>query len=329
MSDDLLLAVDGGQTSTTALLSRADGILLGAGEGGPANHIDEPGGLERMRRALASSVLGAFAAAGLPVGTVASACFGMTGGTSVVPGIVAGIVPCTRLRVAHDTVTALAGAGRGEPGVIVIAGSGCAAYGRTADGREAWSSGWGYIMGDEGSAYDIGIQALRAVGRASDGRGPATGLLQAIPAHFNLPDLRAFHAALYSGRLPRPEIAGIARLVGDAAVAGDLVAAEILAAAGRDLGQAAVAVLQALSLLEVGASVYTAGGVFNAGAFVVEPFTARVQQRSPRSRVLPPAFNQVIGALILAFQGLGGAPGEEIFRRIRATMGVLASSKRS
>ena len=78
------------------------------------------------------------------------------------------------LQIVGDQVTALAGA-LGQPvGTVLIAGTGSICYARTADGREARSGGWGHLIDDEGSAYALGRDILRAVVRAADGRAPAT-----------------------------------------------------------------------------------------------------------------------------------------------------------
>lgn len=84
------------------------------------------------------------------------------------------------LQIVGDQVTALAGA-LGQPvGTVLIAGTGSICYARTADGREARSGGWGHLIDDEGSAYALGRDILRAVVRAADGRAPATALTELV-----------------------------------------------------------------------------------------------------------------------------------------------------
>ena len=91
-----------------------------------------------------------------------------------------------RILVTNDALIALvAGAGVG-PGVVVIAGTGSIAYGRNAHDEAARAGGWGYILADEGSGFWIGRQALRAVVRAADGRGPATALTPLVLEFFGV-----------------------------------------------------------------------------------------------------------------------------------------------
>ncbi|NPV67698.1 MAG: ATPase [Anaerolineae bacterium] len=327
MADELVLAVDGGQSRTLALIATLDGRVLGAGLGGPANHVHEPGGMARMTRALQEAISGAFQQAGLAADRVSSAWFGMTGGAEVVPGIVREFLVCDRLRADDDTVTALAGASLARPGVVVIAGTGAVAYGQTADGRRARSGGWGYLMGDEGSAYDLGIQALRAATQAADGRGAPTMLMDAVPGYFGAGDLHALHTLIYSGAVSRPQIAALARVVSQAAADGDGVARMLLAEAGQALARAALAVLARLEMLESGMAVYPTGGVFQAGPLLLEPFAASLRDASPCSSVRQAAFAPVVGALLLALQQAGVSISGTTIEAIRASLPAAARSK--
>jgi N-acetylglucosamine kinase-like BadF-type ATPase len=318
MPMDLLLAVDGGQSQTLALLATLEGRILGTGLSGPANHIHEPGGMERINRALREAIGGAFEQAGLPLERVHSACFGMTGGAEVVGEVVAAFLQCDTLTAVEDSVTALAGASLAQPGVVVIAGTGAVAFGQTVDGRQAKSGGWGHIMGDEGSAYDIGIQTLRA-----------TTLTVAVPAYLGAADLAEVRQQVYASIITRPQIAGLAAVVSQAANMGDDLARRLLAEAGRSLAQQALAVLRRLGMLETGMSVYTTGGVFGAGEWIGVPFRAAVNGASPRAEVRAAAFAPVIGALLLARQQAGQPITQDTIDKIQATLPAVARSKSS
>ncbi len=325
---DLVLAVDGGASSTLALLAAPDGTILGSSLGGPANHVHEPGGMDRMRRTLRGVTEGAFASAGLPFGPVRSACFGLTGGVDVADGIAREFLMADALRVVHDSVTALAGASMAQPGVVVIAGTGAVAYGEDGQGASAKTSGWGYIMGDEGSGYDIGILALRAATAAADGRMPSTSLGALIPAFFGVESLEAVHRLIYSqGVVPRPRIAGLAAVVSRAAADGDKPARAILVRSAADLATAVIAVMGQLGQVRTGMSIYPVGGVFRAGQWIMEPFERVLRSASPASQVRDPAFAPVIGALLLALRDAGIEPDDAVIERIRATMPPAARSK--
>ena len=326
-SREFVLAVDGGASSTLALVATLDGRILGSGLAGPSNHVYEAGGMERLTSALHGSIRAALTAAEIPAEAVASACLGMTGGALEAVPIAQSLLPTATLHSHHDTVTALAGASCARPGVVVIAGTGSIAYGRLDDGREARAGGWGFIMGDEGSGYDIGRSALRAVTQASDGRGPATRLSETILAHYGLADLWAVHRAIYTGTIDRPALAGLTAVVAPAAAAGDGVAIDLLAAAGRDLANAALAVIRTLDQTTAGLAVYVTGGVFRAGDLVLASFREALHGESPASRIEAAAFSPVVGGLLLALQAAGRDVDEPLLAAIRATLPGAALAK--
>src|SRR5437867_2319445 len=153
----LFLGVDGGQSSTKALIGDETGRVLGAGSGGPCNHVGAAEGASKLKQAVAECVGKACEQAGLDAAQVRfeAACFGMSGGPEDKEALLGRILRAAKLIVTHDAVIALSGATAGEPGVITIGGTGSIAFGRNESGRVARAGGWGYVFGDEGSAFDI------------------------------------------------------------------------------------------------------------------------------------------------------------------------------
>ena len=315
-----VLAVDGGQSSTLALLADLNGTIIASGRGGPSNHYNEPGGPQRLESALRDSTGQAVKAAGLDPEGIAHVCLGMSGIHPQAQVIAQTLFPAASVELLHDAVTALAGASLAQPGVIVIAGTGAVAYGRLASGEEAQSGGWGYLIGDEGSGYWLGIEAMRAAVQASDGRGDPTTLVGRIPKHLHLPDLRALHRKLYAQEVSRSAVASLATVTADAARAGDAVAVQLLARAGQELAQAALAVITRLGRLDSGQPIYHTGGVFRAGALILDSFEAMVASRSPNSTVHAPAFSPAVGALLLALHAAGVELTPSVIDQIRRNL---------
>lgn len=314
------LAVDGGQTTTRALVGTADGRILGSGLGGPANHYHEPGGPERLSAALTVSVERALHSAGVSAEQVRYVFLGMTGAANEARALIQQILPHAMVSADHDSVSALAGASRLQPGVVVIAGTGSVAFGRRADGQSARAGGWGYLMGDEGSAYDIGIQAMRAAAQSEDGRVTASTLEQRIPEALGCSSLESLHNRLYAGQITRDEIAGLARVVAEQAADADQCSLAILTVAGEHLARAAVAVLRRLEALEAGLPVFPTGGVFKAGAPVLGPFTTAVARTARASHVLHPAYPPVVGAFFLALAMGGVLLSERVEQNLAQTL---------
>lgn len=269
-------------------------------------------------------MLSAFLSAGIEPRILACACYGMTGAIEgafeIMVPILARAVPTEKVLLLHDTVNAHAGALSGEPGVIVIGGTGSIAYGVNAEGQEARAGGWSYLMGDEGSAYWIGLRALSAITKSSDGRCPATRLLPAILDFMAVADLNALRAKIHYETPERPEIARIAGVVGNLAAEGDAVAQGIMAAAGQELAMAALAVLIRLSMWAEPSPVALVGGVFQAGEVVMEPFRAALHEESPLACIVTPRFPPVVGSLLLALRELGISSTPQVFRQIEDTL---------
>ena len=238
------------------------------------------------------------------------------------------LFPGAQVELLHDAVTALAGASVAQPGVIVIAGTGAVAYGRLDSGAEALSGGWGYLIGDEGSGYWIGIEAIRAACQASDGRGDATTLIERIPDYLQVPDLRALHRKLYAQEISRGAVASLAAVTADAAQNGDAVALHLLERAGGELAQAALAVIERLDRLEPGQPIYHTGGVFRAGALILDSFGTAIASRSPKSTVQAAAFSPAVGALLLALRAAGVELTSSVIDQVRRTLPADALLKR-
>jgi N-acetylglucosamine kinase-like BadF-type ATPase len=278
--------------------------------------------MARLENALRGSVMEAFSQAGwqenmLDFPGLEAACCGMTGGWEWVPDVLKGFIRVRHLVAEPDMVTTHAGAFVGSPGVIVIAGTGSIAFGVNTAGTRQRAGGWGYLMGDEGSGYDIGRQALMAAARAEDGRGPRSSLLPGILEHFRMGSLWDMRTALYSGKISRPQIAEVAPLVIRAFQMGDEAARHIVDQAAYQLAELAAAVLGKLRW-EGPAPVALLGGVFQAGAAILDPFQAYLTRRIPGTQVTPARFPPVIGALLLAYQAAGFGLDPESLLRLEA-----------
>lgn len=323
----VVLGVDGGQSSTLAMIAAPDGEILGTGLAGPANHIHEPGGRQRLENALNQAITLVLHNADCDATQVRYACLGMTGAAEFARQIVLRSLPKAQVMAYDDMVTALAGGSVAKAGVVVVAGTGSVAYGRLDDEREARAGGWGYLIGDEGSAYDLGRRALQAASHAVDGRGQATTLVQAIPHYFHRSTFADVRDAVYTPAVTRPRIAGLARIVTEGAKQGDAVCVGLLAGAGQALALMALAVIGRLEQTETGMNVYLSGGVFQAADLVIGPLQETLRAGSPASHVQKARYSSAVGALFLALRAAGISLDDDLVKRIETTMPKLAFSK--
>lgn len=300
------LGVDGGKSSTTALIGDANARVIGYGRGGPSNHVEEAGeGRAKLIGAIHDCVSAACAQAGLDFETVRfdSACLGFSGGPVDKEPILRDILRADRMTVCDDALIALVGATGGEPGLAVIAGTGSIAFGRNSAGKTARAGGWGYIFGDEGSAFDIAREALRAALRFEEGWGPPTVLRGVLLEETGARDANEMLHRFYTAAFPRPRIASLSKAVDRAALSGDAAAIRILETAAQQLAMFAGAVRNQLFLPGDVARVGYIGGVFRSGR-VLERFRVLVELEAG-NKVGAPVFGPAAGALIEAYRTAG------------------------
>lgn len=202
------------------------------------------------------------------------------------------------VRVGTDVEAAFHDAFGGGPGVLLIAGTGSIAYGRAEDGREGRVGGWGHHIGDEGSGYAIGLEALRRVARTLDGRGPETALVGAVLEHLDLVSID--DVVTWMGTAPKADVASLAPVVAAASSAGDPVAGEILVQAVQDLEGHVLAILENLGPWSKPPTVALAGGLLGPGRALREPLLRSLAQH--RMPVLGRPLDPALGAARL---GLG------------------------
>jgi N-acetylglucosamine kinase-like BadF-type ATPase len=302
----LFVGIDGGQSSTSALIGDESGRVLGSGTGGPCNHTASGEGGERLRSAIRESVSTACVQAGLErTVRFAVACCGMSGGPDDKRSILEELLPAERLIVATDAEIALAGATTTGRGIIVIAGTGSIAFGRNEAGATARVGGWGYVFGDEGSAFDIMRQALRAALREEEGWGPRTALRQTL---LEATGSRSANEALhlfYTPDWPRDRIAALAPLIDAAAVSGDEVACELLHYAALQMATLVASVQRRLWNRGAAVEVAFTGGVFQSE--IVRDRFQELVELEPATRCGPAKHSGVEGALLEAYRA-GSVP---------------------
>lgn len=303
-----VIGIDAGGTKTEAVLADADGQVLARARRGGAN-LAAHGELavEKTLHELIEEALGEHDV------RVSAICLGIAGSDReedalVIRGIMRRIGLRARIVVTNDALIALvAGTGSGH-GVVVIAGTGSIAYGVNERHEAARAGGWGYILADEGSGYWLGRQALRAVVRAADGRGPATQLTPIILEFFKVTRPQALVREVYRSYLKPGDIARCARAIEQARAAGDAVAAEIAELAAEELTAAARSVIQQLALADQTFPVVLAGGAFLAVPWLQTALTTRLPEVAPGCHVSLLTEDPALGAVRLALaEAAGGA----------------------
>jgi N-acetylglucosamine kinase-like BadF-type ATPase len=301
----LFLGIDGGQSTTTAVIGDDSGRILGSGRGGPCNHVGSAEGWKKFSTAVGECLRVACEQAALDLATISfeRVCAGFSGGPGDKAEYLKQLVRADDYDTTTDAVIALAGATAGQPGMICIAGTGSIAYGRNASRKFARVGGWGYIFGDEGGGFDLTRQALRAVLRHEEGWGPDTVLRSMLLEETGASDANDLMHRFYTTQFPRPLIASYSKLVDAAANAADAVARNIIVNAAQQLATAVSAVR--MQLFDRGEPAKTAyvGGVFKS-EMLRERFRLLVELEDGND-VIAPRYGPAVGALIEAYARSG------------------------
>ena len=310
MSRALFLGVDGGGTKTHFVLVDGDGNLAASHEGPSSYYLEI--GMDGVRRVLADGLAALFGQAGTDGSAVAHAFFGLPAhgedraAQALLDALPAPLLGHRRYRCGNDMVCAWAGSLGGEDGINIVAGTGSIGYGERR-GKSARAGGWGEVFGDEGSAYWIAVQGLNIFTRMSDGRLPKGPLHAAFTASLRLSTDLDICAKVLNTR-DRAGIAAMSQLVARAAHGGDAFAIGIFDDAARELAAVVAAVRQALEFEPAEpVAVSYSGGVFNAGALVLEPLERHLAVLSGNYRLKAPIVAPSIGAAIYAAK-LAGVP---------------------
>ncbi len=290
-----MVGIDAGASKTRAFAVDRAGTVVGRGAGGGANLFSSPDPQGAIAAALAEALGGRLAEA------VVLSCAGGDRQAERDRGraILAQLAPAgARLLVTHDAMAALYAGNPTGCGVVLIAGTGSIAYGRSEDGEEDRAGGWGHLIGDEGSAVWCGLEALRAIAHAVDGRGAPTRMTALLFQELGVGEFADVLPQLYGRPHPAPAILAAARALGAASAESDAIANSILQRGAHALARAATVVAHTLGL--------TAGPVYLAGgAFEQLPLLQRLVQLEllgllPQATVEPVREEPAMGAARLA-----------------------------
>jgi glucosamine kinase len=297
------LGIDGGGTKTTCAVGD-DSSVLATASAGPSNIVRV--GEATTRESLHQAVRQACAAAGIPPSEVSRTCVGGSGAArpelaAIVREFLAEMLS-TPVDVVGDMQIALEAAFDQGPGVIVIAGTGSIAYGRDRQRKTVRAGGWGFAIGDEGSAHWIGRAAVIALLGASD-QNEAAGDSALAAALFRAWGVRSLSdLARAANSVPPPDFSALFPAV---LATKDELAAQVLRSAGRELAQVAdIAIGRLFAKAEPGpVPVGMVGGVFRHAELVRQVFYNELRRLDPRAEVIPQVVEPVEGALRMARRG--------------------------
>lgn len=312
-----VLGIDGGGSKTVCVLMDNLHQVLGPGEAGPSNYqsIGIEATLQSMQSAIHNAVEAEIIANTVNIEAI---CLGLAGvgraaDIEVVKGLVQELqnnkyLPITwalqpaNIVICNDALIALVG-GIGQPvGIVVAAGTGSIVFGRNHEGHTKRVGGWGYILGDEGSAYKIAIAGMNAALKSYDGREISTSLLEDFKQHLDLKNIEDLIEVIYRREWGVKQIAALAPIVDFAAASGDIVANIIIDDAVKELAKATSTVIDAIFSPDSVLEIVTTGSVWRGRCKIHERFAASFVKKFPNVRVIFPRYEPAYGAGLLALQ---------------------------
>ncbi|MGL5060604.1 MAG: N-acetylglucosamine kinase [Microcoleus sp.] len=316
-----LLGIDGGGTKTVCVLMDKNKLILGRGEAGPSNY--QTLGIENTKQSLQQAIDRSILSAKIDANTdikIAAICVGLAGvgrpkDIEIVQSLVRDLQFTKNLAAARspqnqktiicsDSTIALVG-GIGYPiGIAVIAGTGSIVFGQNSQGKTKRVGGWGYLLGDEGSGYNIAIRGLQAALKFHDGRGEFTILAAKFQEHLCLKNLEELVEIVYRNGWGVKEIAALAQIVDRAAAEGDRVAGDIINSAVAELTLATETAISALFDRTAEFEIVTIGGVWNGAANCRDRFARAIDLVAPNAKVILPRHEPAFGAGLLALNAL-------------------------
>lgn len=287
------ICIDGGGTKTSFILYSPEGIEL-------AKSVDETIHLQQVeyedaKKIVQTNVRIIAKAANVSLSDVVISA-GLAGyGSNIVIKekfnlLFDEVFPNNKVYLTSDGHTALLGALDSKDGVLVIAGTGSIAF-RLNKGELTRSGGWGFILGDEGSAYDIACKLLSTFTKQADGRLPRTSLYDGVMRILDLQDpydLVKYVNTILKGS--RNQIARISKVNYQLAMEGDPHAIEIFNEAAQELANHVNALVSEGEEVEVS----YIGGVFNSKEFVLDPMSKLIG----KAKLVEPKFGPEYGAYL-------------------------------
>lgn len=295
MTTGLVAGIDAGATKTRAFAVGRAGEVVGRGAGGGGNLLTSPDPQGAIGAALREAL------GGRDLAAVVLSCAGgdreaeRDKGRSILSSLVG---PGVRIEVTHDAIAALYAGNPQGCGVVLISGTGSIAYGRNAEGDESRAGGWGWLIGDEGSAVWVGLEGLRAASHHADGRGAPTAITAHLLRELGVEELTDALPLLYGRPHPSPAVVASARAVARAASGNDLIAVGIVHRGANALARAASVVAMSLGLGD--GPVYLAGGAFEQIPALANQVRMELLGVLPRAAVEPVREEPAMGAARLA-----------------------------
>ncbi len=304
MSKGYAIGVDGGGTKTLTHLANLSGRVLNSCRFGPSNYYAV--GRHETLKVFKDMLAYYQRENGLDLEQLRFISLGIAGvdreiDKKTIHDMLKGLGLKCDIYVYNDATTGLVGALEKTEGVGVVSGTGSIAVGMKK-GKLVRAGGWGHILGDEGSGYGMGMQALKTMMQAYDGRLNRTKLTDRILYHLKLDSPEDLIGFVHDPKVDKKRIAELAPVIAATSDEGDDAAAHILEEASVKLFELAKAVIDSLYNKEEVFELVLLGGIMTQMDQIREPLSQRILEAYPKVMIKKPAQDGAIGALYLGWE---------------------------
>lgn len=303
----VVAGVDGGASSTRCLAVETGSWRVAACKSGPSNILSA--GPETTLLSVVRAFNGALGKLGCVEAEVVALCLsGAWTARRMLEKLFRNRIRAGKILVKSDVEAAAAAClGLGEQGIIVVVGTGSVVVG-VSGGSFFRAGGWGHVFNDEGGAYSVSIEALRAAFQSYDGRGSRTSLEEEAKSFFKARSMEELARRVHEMRKER--IALFAKIVKAEAEKGDMVARCIIEDAAKSLSRGVLAVARKMKLTRGDElNIYLVGGMFNHHSDILaRRIRKHLSLEYGKINVKRPAYPPAVGALLIAFREAGLNP---------------------
>ncbi|SES95553.1 N-acetylglucosamine kinase [Anaerobranca gottschalkii] len=300
-----VLGIDGGGSKTEAYAVDLKGKVLGVTVGESCNYYII--GLEKFIKNIRQLILQIASMTNLKIEDLVIISLGLAGvGNSrdkelILSKLEELHLSCKYIVNSDAKISLFSGTGK-LTGITVISGTGSIAFGINQQGKEFRAGGWGHILGDEGSGYDIGRKGIIAAIKNLEDRGDQTLLTKIFQEDLGITDFRELIPIIYNDSNNKKFIASLSQTVVKAAEMGDSVANKILIDAGKELSNLVFSVIQRGFDGKFFGKVVVNGSILLKVDIVREAFTNLVKEKHEGIQVVFPQYSPALGAALLAIK---------------------------
>lgn len=298
-----VIGIDGGGTKTLLKIADLNGKLLASCEGGPSNINSIK--VETVTNTLKDVIDKGIEKIGETKENCCSLCIGSAGvdrpqEQKIMKDIISSLGISNKIVTVNDAETALYGGISGGIGIILVSGTGSISFGRNKEGFNARCGGWGHILGDEGSGYDIGKKALTAITRSYDGREPETLLTSLVLKKLNITKPDDLIDYVYRSGAGKKEIASLAQVVDEAYKKGDKRAEKILKESAYELFLCVIPIVEKLEFGNKAVTLALNGSVLTKNKYINNTFKKFINEKYPLIEITNMKDDAAWGAVLIA-----------------------------